>query len=66
MGGLLSAFYAILCCSRREVTASTPIQRTCADKFLGLGGCHPDVLKIGDEWGGHVLIKLLNMGLFFF
>ena len=21
---------------------------------MGLGGCHPDVLKIGDEWGGHV------------
>ena len=39
------------------------IQRTCtgADKILGLGGCPPDVLEIGDEWGGHDL----NMGLFF-
>ena len=40
----------------------THIQRTGADKILGLGGCHGDVLKIGNEWGGHVL----NMGLFFF
>ena len=37
------------------------IQRTGADKILGLGGCHGDVLKIGDECHGHVL----NMGLFF-
>ena len=38
------------------------IQRTGADKILGLGGCPPHVLKIGDEWGGHVL----NMGFFSF
>ena len=36
------------------------VQRTGADKILGLGVCHGDVLKIGNEWGGHVL----NMGLF--
>ena len=36
------------------------VQRTCADKILGLGECHPDVLKIWDECGGHVL----NMGPF--
>ena len=31
------------------------LQRTGADRILGLGGWHGDVLKIGDEWGGHVL-----------
>ena len=38
------------------------LQQTSAYKILGLGGVPPPphVLKIGDEWGGHVL----NMGLF--
>ena len=30
MGGMLSAFYAILCCSRREATAFTPRLRELA------------------------------------
>ena len=30
MGGMLSAFYAILCCSRREATAFTPLLRELA------------------------------------
>ena len=31
------------------------VQRTCADKILGLGECPPHVLKIEEEWGAHVL-----------
>ena len=30
MGGLLSAYYAVLCCSRREATAFTPMLRELA------------------------------------
>ena len=37
MGGVLSAFYAILCCSRREATAFTPRLRELA---LPVAVCH--------------------------